>query len=200
MHCKKYIIEIDNCYEKTKDGLFVLKPSDINDLVYKMIEKKPEIDSSIRFLKLHGETVVVVDYGDLIDLDKFSRSSQRMVIAKFIKALFRYSEIYTIDNIRITTSHNSLKKLTNAVRKEHFNILLFSDCLVQTAKYKRSKADVKGRRMEYRYYDAFLSLDSENIFSMQLNIRIDHMGATLYDINKIKKSGWTVRLGKPGTL
>ena len=40
--------------------------------------------------------------------------------------------------------------------------------------------------MEYRYYDAFLSLDSENIFSMQLNIRIDHMGATLYDINKIK--------------
>ena len=200
MSHKNYIVEVDNCYKKNEDGLFVLKPTDINILVDRMIAKKQEIDPSIRFIKLHDETVVVVDYGDLIDLDKLSIRSQRMVIFKFIKALFRYSEIYTTDNIQVTTSRNSLKKLTNAVKKEHFNILLFSDSLVQTAKYKNSKADIKGRQMEYRYYDAFLSLDGDSIFSMQLNIRTDHMGATLYDINKIKKSGWTVRLGKPGTL
>lgn len=200
MSHKNYIVEVDNCYEKNEEGLFVLKPTDINVLVDRMIAKKQEIDSSIRFIKLNDETVVVVDYGDLIDLDKLSISSQRMVIAKFIKTLFRYSEIYTTDKIQVTTSRNSLKKLTNAVKKEHFNILLFSDSLVQTARYKSSKADIKGRQMEYRYYDAFLSLDGDSIFSMQLNIRTDHMGATLYDINKIKKSGWTVRLGKPGTL
>ena len=197
---KKFIVEIDNHYEQTKDGKFVLKPLEIINLVDRMISKKPEIDSSIRFLKLFNETVVVVDYGDLIDLDKFSINSQRMIIAKFIKAVFRYSEIYTADRIHVTTSHSSLKKLTNAIDRKHFNILLFSDSLVQVAKYKDSKADSKGRCMEYRYYDAFISLDGNSIFSMQLNIRTDHMGATLYDINKIKKSGWTVRLGKPGTL
>ena len=200
MSHKKYIVEINNCYEKTEDGLFVLKPSEINDLVDRMIEKKPEIDSSIRFLKLHDETVVVVDYGNVIDLEKLSINSQRALVSKFVKAVFHTFKICTPDSVCVSTSNSSLRKLIHAIEKEYFSILIFSDSLVQTAKYKNSKADTKGRNMEYRYYDAFLSLDGKSVFSMQLNIRIDHMGATLYDINKIKKSGWTVQLGKLGTL
>ena len=197
---QKYIIEIDNNYEKTDDGLFTLKTCDIDELVVRMTDKKSEIDSVVRFLKINDETIVLVDYGNVIDLEKFSINSQRALVAKFVKTIFHSSKICTVDKIRVTTSNSSLRKLIHSIKKEHFSILIFSDSLVQTAKFKCSKADIKGRHMEYRYYDAFLSLDGKNIFSMQLNIRTDHMGTTLYDINKIKKSGWTVQLGKLGTL
>ena len=200
MSHSKYIIDLKSRYSKVRGDKLELNLFDIDLLIDEMIARKEEIDAQVHFWKIFNETLVVIDYGNIIDLDTLSIGSQRKLIAKFIKTVFSRSEIYTTDKIRVSTSHTGLRKLTNSVEKNYFNILLFSDSLVQTATYKGSAKDTKGRCMEYRYYDAYLSLDGKNVFSMQLNIRIDHMGATLYDINKIKKSGWTVRLGKPGTL
>lgn len=194
------MIELNDDYKKDLFGKYILNKNQIDDLVKKMVDKKIEINSKIRLVEFKGNSIVVVDYGHILDLDKLSMNTQRKLIAIFIKAIFHSFQIFTVDKILVTTSHTGLRKLTNAVKEKDFGILLFSDSLVQTASFNHTKPDSKGRKMQYRYYDAYLSLDASSVFSMQLNIRVDHMGAVIYDINKIKKSGWTIRLGKPVTL
>lgn len=184
-----YLIEFSNTYQTNADGQYVLNIEEINNIIEKMIAKKEIIDTNTHFITYNNKTIVVTDYGKIIDLDKLSINSQRGIIKKFIKRVFNDFKICTIDSIEVKTSATGLNKLANAVKSEHFGILLLSDKLVQTAQYDHSSPDSSGRKMEYRYYKAYISLNKKSIFSMQLNIRTDHTGSILYDINKINQVG-----------
>lgn len=200
MNRKALVTLEDDKYEKDCTNKYVLTKEDVDDVVSKMIAVKSEIDAKTVYLQIDSKIVVVANYGCIVNLESISVNSQRRIIKLFIKRIFDNSEIMTIDAIRIKTSHSGLNKLTNAIKRNHYGILLHSDYLVQTAEYVYALPDDCGRNIEYRYYRAYLSFDNRTVYSMQLNIRVDHMGAVLYDINKIKKSGWTIRLGKSGTL
>ena len=175
---------IKNETEKTH-----LSKEEIEEIVAKMLTEKKKYNQRLSYKKVDDNIVVIVKSKLFINFDKFARRTQRKIIENYLKRLFSDKKPCTNDNVCVKTSSAGLKKLTSAMKPEDYKFVLYADVLVQTANFIYSNQDEKGRQMTYRYYRAFISFSGLNVYSMQLNIRTDHMGSVLYDINKINQVG-----------
>ena len=164
----------------------VLNKIEINRLVEQMILKKKTIRIKAYELVIHNQSISAVKYESFIDLALFSLNTRRELVKKFLLKTFKRSPIMTVDGIEINMSERSASKISRLTYKYQQEIALYSDNLVQIARYKNTRRSHKEKVGVFRYYDSYIFIEGI-LFKAELNIFIDANGNRLYDINKISQ-------------
>ena len=164
----------------------VLNKTEIERTVKEMISKKRKIKTEIHELVIKRQHTYAIAYKSFVDLSLFSLNTRRELVKRFLLKIFKDSSIKTIDGIEVSMSERSASKVSRLTFNNQQEIALYSDNLIQIAKYINKEKSHKEKIGIFRYYDSYIFI--ENIlFKAELNIFIDANGSRLYDINKISQ-------------
>ena len=184
MNRKKIIIELKNCYQKDSVGRFVLDKEEVETITNQLIESKKLLPSRIANIQINGLTIKAVRYQETIDLNLFSLKSRREIVKSFILKLFKDSNVYTTDGIKVTMTDNSAAKISRLTYDKQQEIAITSDKMIQIAELESIAVSFKKKKGVFRYYAAYIMF-GKTIFRVTLNLFSDANGTRLYDINKI---------------
>ena len=184
MNYKKFIVELNNCYQKDSVGRFVLSKEETEAITNQLIERKKLLPSRLINIKINGLTIKAVRYKETINLDLFSLKSRREIVKSFILKMFKDSNIYTTDGINVTMTDNSAAKISRLTYDKQQEIAITSDKMVQIAELESIAVSFKKKKGVFRYYTAYIMF-GKNVFRVTLNLFSDANGTRLYDINKI---------------
>ena len=163
-----------------------LSKVEIERIVDEMISKKKTIKTKIYKIVYQNQIINVIEYQNFINLALFSLNTRRELVKRFLLKTFKNSSIITIDGIEIHMSERSASKVSRLTYNHQQEIALFSDNLIQIAKYKNQEKSRKEKVGMFRYYDSYIFIE-EILFKAELNIFVDANGCRLYDINKISQ-------------
>ena len=181
---KKYIVEIDDCYEKDSAGKFVIKKEDVETITNRLIEGKKCLPFRLAKVNIYGQVFKAVRYEELINLDLFSLKSRRDIVKSFLLTLFKDSDVVTTDGIKVTMTDNSAAKISRLTYDNQQEIAMSSDKMIQIAELESIAVSFKKKKGVFRYYTAYIMF-GKNVFRVTLNLFSDANGTRLYDINKI---------------
>ena len=184
MSQKKYIVEINDCYEKDSAGKFVIKKKDVETITNRLIEGKKCLPFRLAKVNIYGQVFKAVRYEELINLDLFSLKSRRDIVKSFLLTLFKDSDVVTTDGIKVTMTDNSAAKISRLTYDNQQEIAMSSDKMIQIAELESIAVSFKKKKGVFRYYTAYIVFDA-NVFRVTLNLFSDANGTRLYDINKI---------------
>lgn len=184
MSRKKYIDELGSYYQKDGVGRFVLSKEETETITNQLIERKKLLPSHLIKIKINGLIIKAVRYKEMINLDLFSLKSRREIIKSFILKLFKDSNVYTTDGIKVTMTDNSAAKISRLTYDKQQEIATASDKMIQIAELQSIAVSLKKKKGVFRYYTAYIMF-GKTIFRVTLNLFSDANGTRLYDINKI---------------
>ena len=164
----------------------ILNKSDIEHIIEEMVLKKKTITIKTRKLIIKSEQVYAIEYKSFIDLSIFALNTRRELVKKFLLRVFKESSIKTADGIETSMSERSASKISRLTYNNQQEIALYSDNLLQIAKYRNIEKSRKEKVGFFRYYDSYIFIENA-LFKAELNIFIDANGSRLYDINKISQ-------------
>lgn len=184
MNYKKFIVELNNYYQKDSVGRFVLSKEEIEAITNQLIERKKLLPSRLTNIKINGLTIKAVRYKEMINLDLFSLKTRREIVKSFILKMFKDSNVYTTDGINVTMTDNSAAKISRLTYDKQQEIAITSDKMIQIAELESIAVSFKKKKGVFRYYTAYIMF-GKNAFRVTLNLFSDANGTRLYDINKI---------------
>ena len=184
MSRKKYIDELGSYYQKDGVGRFVLSKEETETITNQLIERKKLLSPHLIKIKINGLIIKAVRYKEMINLDLFSLKSRREILKSFILKLFKDSNVYTTDGIKVTMTDNSAAKISRLTYDKQQEIAMASDKMIQIAELQSIAVSFKKKKGVFRYYTAYIMF-GKTIFRVTLNLFSDAIGTRLYDINKI---------------
>lgn len=184
MSRKKYIDELGSYYQKDGVGRFVLNKEETETITNQLIERKNLLPPHLIKIKINGLIIKAVRYKEMINLDLFSLKSRREILKSFILKLFKDSNVYTTDGIKVTMTDNSAAKISRLTYDKQQEIAMASDKMIRIAELQSIAVSFKKKKGVFRYYTAYIMF-GKTIFRVTLNLFSDANGTRLYDINKI---------------
>ena len=184
MSRKTYIDELGSYYQKDGVGRFVLSKEETETITNQLIERKKLLPPHLIKIKINGLIIKAVRYKEMINLDLFSLKSRREILKSFILKLFKDSNVYTTDGIKVTMTDNSAAKISRLTYDKQQEIAMASDKMIQIAELQSIAVSFKKKKGVFRYYTAYIMF-GKTIFRVTLNLFSDANGTRLYDINKI---------------
>jgi len=167
-------------------GKKVLNKEQIVRTVEKMLLKKKTTKITIHKFVVQSQQISAIEYKNLIKLSLFSLNTRRDLVKRFLLRAFKDSLIMTADGIEIRMSERSASKVSRLTHNHQQEIALYSENLIQIARYKNTEKSRKEKVGVFRYYDSYILIEGD-LFKAELNIFVDANGSRLYDINKISQ-------------
>ena len=164
----------------------VLNKEQIVRTVEKMLLKKKTTKITIHKFVVQSQQISAIEYKNLIKLSLFSLNTRRDLVKRFLLRAFKDSLIMTADGIEIRMSERSASKVSRLTHNHQQEIALYSENLIQIARYKNTEKSRKEKVGVFRYYDSYILIEGD-LFKAELNIFVDANGSRLYDINKISQ-------------
>ena len=146
MNYKKFIVELNNYYQKDSVGRFVLSKEEIEAITNQLIERKKLLPSRLTNIKINGLTIKAVRYKETINLDLFSLKSRREIVKSFILKMFKDSNVYTTDGINVTMTDNSAAKISRLTYDKQQEIAITSDKMIQIAELESIAVSFKKKK------------------------------------------------------
>ena len=167
-------------------GKKVLNKEQIVRTVERMLLKKKTTKITIHKFVIQSQQISAIEYKNLIKLSLFSLNTRRDLVKRFLLRAFKDSLIMTADGIEIRMSERSASKVSRLTHNHQQEIALYSENLIQIARYKNTEKSRKEKVGVFRYYDSYILIEGD-LFKAELNIFVDANGSRLYDINKISQ-------------
>ncbi len=171
MSRKKYIDELGSYYQKDGVGRFVLSKEETETITNQLIERKKLLPSHLIKIKINGLIIKAVRYKEMINLDLFSLKSRREIIKSFILKLFKDSNVYTTDGIKVMMTDNSAAKISRLTYDKQQEIAMASDKMIQIAELQSIVVSFKKKKGVFRYYTAYIMF-GKTIFRVTLNLLV----------------------------
>ena len=181
---KKYYVEIDDCYEKDNTGRFVIKKEEVDAITDQLISNNECVSFRFVNVRVDGLLVKAVRYQEMINLSLLSLKSRRDIVKSFIMKLFKGSNVWTTDGIKVSMTDNSAAKISRLTYDNQQEIAMNSDRMIRIAKLESIAVSFKKKKGVFRCYTAYIMF-GKNLFRVTLNLFSDANGTRLYDINKI---------------